>query len=407
MSLLVFFAAYTGIALGGIPGLKLDRTGIALLGAIMMIAVGGITLPEATAAIHAPTILLLFGLMIVSAQLRSSGFYDAAAAKLSRAVTSPHFFLLILMCASAVLSAVLVNDIICLAFTPMIAMATLRAGLNPIPFLLGLAFSSNIGSAATLIGNPQNMLIGQMGGLDFGKFLGWCAVPVVLALVVAYGMVCVMYRQHFHAATSPEKLTSEYQVQDVACNIQQTRKGLLVVCVAMIFFFTSLPRELTALAAGGLLLFSRRTASNRILGMVDWQLITLFCALFVLVAGFEKTGLPEYVMQKLNVMGCSFDDPFFLTGASALLSNLVSNVPAVMLLTRWIQAEHQTSWYLLALTSTFAGNLITIGSIANLIVIEQARTYGVVISFREHARSGILITLITLLIAIGWFWVIT
>jgi Na+/H+ antiporter NhaD/arsenite permease-like protein len=280
--------------------------------------------------------------------------------------------------------------------------AVLQAGLNPVPFLLGLAVASNIGSAATIIGNPQNMLIGQVGKLSFGPFLGWCLVPTLLSLVAAYGLLVWIYRKRFDARSGAR---DKGQIAEgTSLDAWQTRKGLLAAVAAVALFFTPLPREITALAVGGCLLCSRRTDSRRLLGLVDWHLITLFCGLFVVVAGLEATGLPARLVAWTQGQGMRTDDPLALTGLAALLSNMVSNVPAVMLLVRFLDAGLTESWYVLALASTFAGNLITIGSIANLIVIEQARAQGVTVSFREHACSGVPITLVSLGITVAWAW---
>lgn len=402
LSLLIFLVTYAGMAVGGVPGLTLDRTGVALLGAIAMVVAGVLPLHQAMAAIDASTLLLLFGLMIVSAQLRLSGFYADVALRLTRLAARPKRFLLVLMAASAGLSAILVNDIVCLAFTPIVVAAVLQAGLNPVPFLLGLAMASNIGSAATIIGNPQNMLIGQVGKLSFGPFLGWCLVPTLLSLVAAYGLLVWIYRKRFDARSGAR---DKGQIAGgTSFDTWQTRKGLLAAGAAVALFFTPLPREITALAVGGFLLCSRRTDSRRLLGLVDWHLITLFCGLFVVVAGLEATGLPARLVAWTQGQGMRTGDPLALTGLAALLSNMVSNVPAVMLLVRFLDAGLTESWYVLALASTFAGNLITIGSIANLIVIEQARAQGVTVSFREHARSGVPITLVSLGITVVWAW---
>jgi Na+/H+ antiporter NhaD/arsenite permease-like protein len=406
--LLIFIVTYAGIAVGGVPGLTLDRTGVALIGAIAMVVAGVVPLREAMASIDAPTLLLLFGLMIVSAQLRLSGFYAGVALRLARVAARPRQFLLVLMAASAGLSAILVNDIVCLAFTPIVAAATLQAGRNPVPFLLGLAMASNIGSAATIIGNPQNMLIGQVGKLGFGPFLGWCLVPTLLSLAAAYGMLVWMYRGRFDGPSGVPKspVGPVVPADERSSDRWQSRKGLFAAAVAVALFFSPIPREVTALAVGGCLLISRRTDTRRLLALVDWHLITLFCALFVVVAGLETTGLPGRLVAWMQGQGLRVGNPLALTGLAALLSNLVSNVPAVMLLLRFLDAGQTEAWYVLALASTFAGNLITIGSIANLIVIEQARTQGVIVSFREHARSGVPITLVSLVITVVWAWLV-
>ena len=409
LCVLIFCVTYCGIAVGGVPGLTLDRTGIALLGAIAMVAAGVLPLHAALASIDAPTLLLLFGLMLVSAQLRLSGFYTRAAEALGRQTAHPRRFLLGMMLASGALSATLVNDIVCLAFTPVLTAAVLRARLNPMPYLIGLACASNIGSAATLIGNPQNMLIGQVAKVPFGPFIAWCAVPVAASMAAAYGILLWLYRDSLRgearadAPAEPEAGGGERAA--LAETPWQVNKGLLVTAAVVALFFTPMPRETVALVAGGVLLCSRRMDARRLLGLIDWSLILLFCGLFVVIAGMETTGLPERFLNWLSHRAISLADPYVLTGVGAALSNVVSNVPAVMLLVRFLQGASAEAWYALALASTFAGNLITIGSIANLIVIEQARASGVRLTFREHARAGIPVTLVSLGIIVLWLTV--
>jgi len=410
LCVLIFCVTYCGIAVGGVPRLTLDRTGIALLGAIAMVAAGVLPLPVALASIDAPTLLLLFGLMLVSAQLRLSGFYTRAAEALERLTSRPRSFLLWLMLASGALSAVLVNDIVCLAFTPVLMAAVLRARLNPMPYLIGLACASNIGSAATLIGNPQNMLIGQVARLAFGPFIVWCAVPVAASMAAAYGILLWIYRGRLAVEReTPNAEASEALLVEPGADVPrahgtpwQIKKGLLVTAAVIALFFTPLPRETVALVAGGVLLCSRRMDARRLLGLIDWSLILLFCGLFVVIAGLETTGLPERFLAWLAHREVSLANPYVLTGVGAALSNVVSNVPAVMLLVRFLPNASPEAWYALALASTFAGNLITIGSIANLIVIEQARASGLTLTFREHARAGIPVTLVSLAIVAVW-----
>ncbi len=398
-ALLLFAVTYAGIALGHVPGLALDRTGIALLGAIAMVATGVLPMGEALASVSMPTILLLYALMVVSAQLRLSGGYTAAAVAVSRLAGRPRLFLAILMGLSGALSALLVNDIVCLGFTPVVAVATLRAGLNPVPFLLGLAMASNIGSAATIIGNPQNMLIGQVGHLGFARFLAFCAPPSLLALAGAYGVLLRLYRGRLQTVVElSDSAGEDWPVLDR----HQCRKGVLAVVLLIGLFFTPWPRELVALTVAAWLLASRQTATRDLLGRVDWHLITLFCALFIVIRGLETTGVPEWLLAASRGAGFDPARPVGMALLSALLSNLVSNVPAVMLLVRFLDPGDPTAWYSLALASTFAGNLIVIGSIANLIVIEQAARHGIRISFREHARAGIPVTLLSMAILLGW-----
>ncbi|OKY75842.1 MAG: anion transporter [Desulfobulbaceae bacterium DB1] len=390
----IFILTYAGVALGRIPGLALDRTGIALLGAIAMVVSGAVPLETAMGAIDLPTIVLLYGLMILSAQLRLGGFYTWIASRSTGLLHQPRLFLLVIMLLAALLSALLANDIICLAFTPVLAMALLRTGLNPLPFLLGLAAASNIGSAATIIGNPQNMLIGQVGRLDFADFLFWCSPPTLISLAGSYMIICFLYRNRFTLAFAARQPLAAGHWPEF--NLLQSTKGIAATLLLVVFFFTDIPRELTAITTAGILLCSRKMRSRQMMELIDWHLLTLFCALFIVVQGIESINAPSRIIDMLNRTGVILTDPATLTGVSALLSNLVSNVPAAMLLIRFLDPAQPEQWYTLAVSSTFAGNLIVIGSIANLIVIEQAKKFGIEISFAEHARTGIPVTIFSL-----------
>ncbi|HLP45389.1 MAG TPA: anion transporter [Candidatus Kapabacteria bacterium] len=399
-AIIIFVITYAGVALGALPGLALDRTGIALLGAIAMVTTTVLSTQQAVSAIDTSTILLLYALMVISAQLRLSGFYTRLALTITGFVRNPAKFLLVMMGACAILSAILANDIICLAFTPVICLSLIEAKINPIPFLIGLAVSSNIGSAATIIGNPQNMLLGQIGNLHFGRFLFYCIVPSLAALAAAYFIIYFMYRNKFREYT-PVEIRERRHPQD-PYNAHQAHKGLAVVIILIILFFTPVPRELSALALAGFLLCNRSLHSRTILGQIDWHLITLFCALFIVIGGIEATGLPAALVANLKHEGFNLQGLFNLTFLSTFLSNMVSNVPAVMLLVKFLDPSQPAQWYVTALSSTFAGNLFTIGSIANLIVIEGAKDYGISITFKEHARVGIPVTLVSILITLAW-----
>ena len=419
LATLIFAVTYTGIALGGLPGLAIDRTGVALLGAIAMVATGALLPREAARAVDFPTILLLYSLMVVAAQLKLGGFYSRAAIWINRYIKRPGVFLGALMLVSSVFSALLANDIVCLAFTPVLCESLLGAGLDPLPFLLGLACASNLGSAATIIGNPQNMLIGQMARLGFGKFLLWCAPPSALSLAACYGVILFLYRgkwgktknvssgrpeEEKRTAISTDPPAALYTGKSAwpAYDRHQTRKGLLITAALIAMFFTPVPRELSAIIAAGVLLASRKIPTRAILGLVDWHLITLFCALFIVVGGIVKYGLPGHAVAYLGGHGMDINHPYTLSVIALVLSNMVSNVPAVMLLLKHMDLGMTKNLYVLALASTYAGNLFIVGSIANLIVVEQARIHGVKIGFREHARVGVPVTLLSMLIAFAW-----
>ncbi|MBU1054120.1 MAG: anion transporter [Proteobacteria bacterium] len=400
IAIAIFCLAYLGIALGKIPRFSIDRVGFAVLGAIGMIVFGILTPESAFRSIDLPTILLLYSLMIISAQLRLGGFYTWVALKIVPFYSRPKLSLFVTMIVSALLSAILANDIVCFAFTPILAFSLIEAKLNPLPFLIGLAVSSNIGSAATIIGNPQNILIGQAGHLDFLEFFYWCAPPSLLALLVSYFIILLIYRKRIY---EPGKVisTSHNQSQQ-PFNKWQTTKGLFAVLVLIALFFSSIPREISAIGIAGVLLCSRKIKTREITGLVDWHLITLFCALFIIIQGVSQSGYIEIVMNKLAGIGMQMYNLPALTGLSAILSNLFSNVPAAMLLIRFLDPLEPAQWYTLATSSTFAGNLFLLGSIANLIVVEQASNFNIKISFLKHAAVGIPVTLVSLLILIAW-----
>ncbi len=400
MALTLFLITYIGIALGKVPGLVIDRVGIALLGAIAMVGFGVVSTQAAVQSIDLPTILLLYALMVVSAQLRLGGFYTWSASKILTLLTRPKTFLWVLMTVSAVLSALLANDIVCFAFTPVLAAALLRAGMNPMPFLLGLAVSSNIGSAATIIGNPQNMLIGQVGQLAFGRFIIWCAPPALVSLLGSYLILLRIYRNKMTLGQARPADTDPTAWPNF--NPWQSAKGIGAVIGLVVLFFTPIPREVSAIAIAGILLCSRRMKTRDILGLVDWHLITLFCALFIVIHGITQACDLNLMVDRLTVWGVDLGNSAMLTGVTVMLSNIFSNVPAVMLLIPFMDPLAPQQWYTLALASTFAGNLFVLGSIANLIVIEQAYRLGVAISFREHARVGIPVTIMSLIVLVVW-----
>jgi Na+/H+ antiporter NhaD/arsenite permease-like protein len=395
----VFVLVYVGMMLGSLPRLAIDRTGIAVLGAIVLIAAERIGVAEAWQAIDVPTIALLTGLMVVSAQLRLGGFYGLVTRRLARHESSPEALLAVLIVAAGVLSALLVNDIVCLAMAPVLVEICARRELDPKPFLLALACAANVGSAATLIGNPQNMLIGQALHLSFAGYLRDALVPTVLGLGVTWWVVRASVRGRWSGRTSVPV------AQGIRFDRWQTGKGLLVLAaVVAIFLVTAWPREVVALGAAGVLLVSRRTASRDTLGALDGQLLLLFIGLFVVNHAFAATGLPARALAGVAAHGIDLTAPPWLFGLTVVLSNLVSNVPAVMLLLP--AATHPQAGAVLALASTLAGNLLIVGSIANIIVVEQGARLGVAIDWRTHARIGVPVTLVTLGIAAAWLWLL-
>ncbi len=400
-AVIIFVLTYAGVAVGRYPRLVIDRTGFALVGAVAMVVAGVLHAGQAVEAVHIPTLLLLYGLMIVSAQLRLGGFCTWLARRVVAWASRPRVFLLLLMLVSGLLASVLANDIICLAFTPVLVIGLRRRGLNPVPFLLGLAMGTNVGSAATIIGNPQTMLIGQVAGLSFWDYLTWCAPPSLLGLIATYVVLLGLFRRKLVLANPTGDSPAEPDWPDF--NPWQSGKGLAAAAIVVALMFVDFPREWSVLAVGGMLLMSRRMHTRAMLGVVDWHLITMFAGLFIVVHGLGASGVPEVAVRTLEQHGIDLARPGTLAVIAVAVSNVVSNVPATMLLIPHMPAGSTPAWYVLSLATTYAGNLLTIGSMANLIVIEQARLHAVHITFGQYARAGICVTTVNLIILLAWF----
>ena len=404
----IFLLVYAGMILGELPFLQIDRTGVALLGAIALVSSDAVSLREAAAAVHLPTIILLFSFMVLSAQMRLGGFYGWVTRTLAALPLSPSLLLGAMMLAVAGLSAVFSNDIVCLAVGPVLIHACLRRGLDPVPYLLALACAANIGSAWTLIGNPQNMLIGQTLQLSFAGYSTEAALPVALGLLATWGLIAWQTRGRWKetdladgSPTGPHRRAADYGEEPL--DLWQAAKGLAIaVALVLAFVFTSWPREHLALTAAGVLLMSRKLHTTRTLGLVDWELLVLFMGLFVVNHALQKTGLATALVSDVAAFGFDLREPWALFAGTFVLSNVVSNVPAVMLLLPF--GEHPSAGTVLALVSTLAGNLLIVGSIANIIVVDAARRHGIRIDWRRHARVGIPVTLATLAITAACLW---
>lgn len=394
--LAVFIAVYAGMALGRLPGLQIDRTGVALLGAILLLVGGAVGGDAAMAAIDFPTILVLLGLMILSAQFALAGFYDWCAVRITRAAASPEALLALVVAVGGGLSAVLANDVVVFAMTPLLCAGLQGRGLDPRPYLIALAGAANAGSAATVIGNPQNILIGETGNLAFWPFLAACGPPALIALAIVYATVRLVWRGRLAAGTAgpPADLP--------AFDRWQLAKGVGGTALLLALFATPLPRETSVLAVAGIMLVSRQLASRRMLGLVDWHLLVLFAALFTVTGALAATGLPARLLEGLAGTGFGLDRLSVLVPLSLLASNSIGNVPAVVLLIQIWHAPPPGALYALALLSTLAGNLLLLGSLANLIVLERAAAVGVRLGFAEHARCGVPMTLASTLIAALW-----
>jgi Na+/H+ antiporter NhaD/arsenite permease-like protein len=396
----VFALTYVGMALGRIPGLRVDRSGIAMLAAVVLVAMGAIPADQIVQAIHFPTLLLMGGLMILSARFRAAGFYDAAATWIAGQAGQPLRLLALTILISGVLSALLINDIVVFAMTPILCTGLAARKLDPRPFLLGLAAGSNAGSAATLIGNPQNILIGQVGRLDFWNYLLMAIAPASIAMVIAFACIAIGWRStaQANAIGSPTNVSTSF-------NRRQAGICSLALLALLVFFTTPVPREISAVLVAAFLIVSRTVPSRQLLDEIDLPLLILFASLFIINDAFARTGIVQEAMTSIVSSGWLPDRISLLTPMTLLLSNTIGNVPAVvMLLTVW-QGIPSGVLIGLAVLSTLAGNFVLVGSLANLIVAERALIAGVRLSFYEHAKTGVPITILSMLSAGLWLWI--
>lgn len=400
LTLFLFLLTYSAIAIGHIASFRINRTGIALLGAILLVALGQMAPQDALLSVNFATLITLYGLMILSGQLWLSGFYTWVAQKISQSLEKPRRFLLMLMAIAALLSAFLINDVVCLAFTPVVTLAVQRKGLNPVPFLIALAMASNIGAAATPIGNPQNILVANEAGLHFPHYVLWCAPPVLLSLALGYVLILIIGKMDLRAHPVQPQLNEQFPALDK----YETLKGLVILAIAVALFFTSLPRSVVMISAGGILLLSRKIYSDQLLARVDYSVLTLFTGLFVVVGAIKTTHYPDQVLAWIGAKGFDLHNPYLLSLVTGGLSNLMSNAAAVMLLTKTLTLSDTTTGYVLALSNSFAGNTIIIGSIANLIVVEQAANRQTKIGFLTFARYGVPVTLVSFMVLWVWIW---
>lgn len=402
-----FSLTYLGLALGRLPGLRTDRAGVALVGAAGVLACGLLSFENAVKAIDFATIALLLGMMVVVAFLRRAGFFARLTGFALGRVKSPKALLAVTMLLSGTLSAILVNDVVCLALTPLVLHLTRRLALDPRPHLVGLAVASNLGSAATLTGNPQNMIIGGLSGIPYLRFAAKLAPAALLGLAIGYLITLIVYRAALkakapHSSPAEKSNSTEGRVPNGHRHIALLVKSLLVTIAAVVLFFAGLKMAVVALGAAAILLLDRINPA-KVYAHIDWSLLLMFAGLFVVVRAFEMHVLAGSGVDR---WGAQADPIWALSGLSAVLSNIVSNVPAVLLFRPVVEAmpatERETAWLALALSSTLAGNLTILGSVANLIVVEQARKEGVTIGFWDYCRVGIPVTLLTLAVGAAW-----
>jgi Na+/H+ antiporter NhaD/arsenite permease-like protein len=398
--LLVLILTYIGMAAGRIAWLRVDRTGIALLAVIGLLASGEMTLDDFGSAVDMSTIALLFAMMIISAQFAESGFIDLCARTIIRAGGTEALLALTVVIGGG-LAAFLANDILIIAIAPLLLAGAQSRGLDPRPFAIALAASTNAGSAATLIGNPQNIFLGAIGRLNFWTFLVTCAVPALFALLVVFVVVWVQWRRRMRERELPPEEEAPFVTAHPLDRIQ-TLKGVAAVVVLLILFATPLPREIGALIIAALLLANRKITSRTMIANVDWPLLLLVSCLFAITGQLNDAGLAAKVLAFLDQHRLLPDNLMLLLPFSVISSNAIGSLPSSMLLLQIWPMPPPGVLYSLALLSTLAGNLLLTGSLTNLLIAEQSERIGARLSFTDHARAGIPIALLSLGFAFLW-----
>jgi Na+/H+ antiporter NhaD/arsenite permease-like protein len=399
--LLILILTYIGMAAGRIAWLRVDRTGIALLAVIALLASGQMTLDDFGSAVDLPTLAFLFAMMIISAQFAESGFIDLCARTITESRRGVATLLALTVVISGGLSAVLATDILIIAISPLLIAGAQSRGYDPRPLVIALAAATNAGSAATLIGNPQNILIGALGRLDFWVFLTICAVPALFTLLVVFAVVWLQWRQRITQTVLAATLDAP-AVTVHPLDRNQTIKGVVALVALLVLFATPLPREIGALIIAALLLASRKITSRTMIAAVDWPLLLLVACLFGITGALNQSGVAARLLDFLTEHGLLPDSLLLLTPYSVLASNTIGGVPAAMLfLQLWPNAPPGVL-YALALLSSLAGNLLLTGSLTNVLIAERADRMGAHLTFAEHARAGVPIAILSIGFALFW-----
>jgi Na+/H+ antiporter NhaD/arsenite permease-like protein len=397
--ILVFLCTYVGMAAGRLPHLQIDRTGIALLGVIVLLASATVTLDELGTNIDVSTLVLLFALMIISAQFVSAGFFELAADWIMQKADTPTMMLALTVGVAGGLSALLANELVVLTMAPLLITGAQSRGLDPKPYLIALAGAANAGSAATLIGNPPNIVIGQVGELSFHLYLLAGVVPALLGLASVFGVTWSLWRDRLEA---PVPVGGVPEVPRHPHDRIQTWKGLAGMALLLMLFATPLPREVGGLLIAAALLTNRRFTNRVMIAALDWPLLVLFVCLFAVTGALADTGLPWSIVSWLQDHHLLPTNLLLLTPFVLVTSNTIGNTPTAILLLQVWPNPPQGPLYAFAVLSSLAANLTLLGSFASLIAVERAELLGVNVTFAEYARAGVPFTLISLFFAVVW-----
>lgn len=398
----VIVLALASIAVGALPGLRTNRAGISLAAAALLIAIGAVAPESAAAAVDLSTISLLLAMMFIVANLKVAGFFTGAGAKILAFARSPRQLLILIVLASGLLSALFLNDTMCVMLTPLVIELCRRGRRDPVPYLIAVAVSANVGSCATIVGNPQNMLIGAQSGMSFSEFFLRLAPPSLACLGLCYLAVILAFPKEFKRgeslAPSPAPRHKAYRPLVI--------KSFAAAALMVALLLAGLKPAVASLAAAAVLLITRRVKPERVFAEVDFGLLVFFSGLFVITKTVEGTEAFAWLFSQAKPLlsGSGSGPLWLLSGFTALFSNVISNVPAVMLERplATLFGDQSRAWAMLALSSTFAGNLTLLGSVANLIVAEGAKKSGIDLSFGKYLRVGLPLTIVTLAVGTAW-----
>jgi Na+/H+ antiporter NhaD/arsenite permease-like protein len=396
---LIFAGGYLVFALGKFPWMKIDRPGAAIIGAVLMVAFGIVGAREALVSVDFSTVVLLFAMMLIVGSLRIAGFFGWIAEWIIERLHPQHLLPTVIF-TSGLLSAFLVNDIVCLVMTPFVLHIARVLRRPPVPYVIAVATASNIGSAATITGNPQNMLIGSLSGIPYAAFLSRLAPVAIAGLFINWALIHRIYLRGEidHVAVAPALAAPELQHERLR------KKPVVVLVLVLAGFLAGAPPAMMAAVGAAVLLITRTVDPRRLYDEVDWGLLVFFVGLFIIVGGADRAGLTARLLEPSRAWNLHAIPMFAVT--TALLSNVVSNVPAVMLLRTLVPGfpEPRLGWLVLAMASTLAGNLTITGSVANIIVVERAAAEDVHVGFREYFRVGAPLTVGTLIVGSLWLW---
>ena len=392
----IFVLTYILIASRRLSLFPIGRPAGALLGAVLLVLVGALRPEETYRAIDHDTILLLFATMGITASLERAGFFEWLTQIIMSWCRTPMNLLMATALLSGTLSAIMVNDTVCLFLTPIILSACIKTKLPIGPYLIALATSANIGSAATLVGNPQNMIIGSYSGFPFARFMLYAGPSAGIGLLINMLLLRLYYRRRL-----PDRMP-DMRFEPSRFDARQLITTILVTVGVVIGFFLGAHMGYTALTGLMVLILANRKEPREIFSRIDWSLLLFFSCLFIVVTGLAKTGIIERSWRaSVPYLGYAEASGLFLfTALMTVGSNLISNVPMVLMTGPHlgILGSPEQGWVLLAFTTTVAGNLTLLGSVANIIVAESARDH-YTLGFFEYLRFGIVST--TLVLAVG------